>query len=173
MKKTNGQTWPPPPAAVNPLAVHDALLAALVRRPAPRPPTTRTRLAWLLHRKTGLGLGHCRMVVHDFCERHDILSYEGVWALRLSGLLLASSVVIPIRFLAYLAYFWMHAHAAGLAARLALNSKFDHLKNGVLDPWLHFSVALAVIGTAFAWPGLARLRREAEDARRKLTVDDR
>ncbi len=167
---TNGQTWPPPPAVENPLAAHDSFLTALIRRPAPQSPSTRTRLVWLLHRKTGLGLGHCHMVVYDFCQRHDILSYDGIWTLCLVGFLLSSGVVLPIMWIADSVYLWMHDHAGGHAARLALDSKFDHLNNVVLDPWLHFSVVLAVVGSAFAWPGLARLRREAEEARRKLTA---
>jgi hypothetical protein len=170
MKETNGQTWPPPPAVGNPLAAHDAFLAALVLCPSPQFLATRTRLARLLHRRTGLGLRQCRAVVHDFCERHSILPQEGIWARLPLGLAWASLVVVPIWLLALPAYLWMHAHTAGLAARLALDNKFDHLKNSVLDPWLNFSVATAVAAAAFLLPLRARLRREAEDARRKLTV---
>ena len=162
---TNVQSWPPPPAVSDPLAVHDGFLTALLRAPSAQP-LSRMRLYRALVQEKGLDRSHCWLVVRHYCERHDI--FPGVRGPKLGLLFLPSLICLGVAVatpLVMLHLMRLGDAATTVAARRAITG--EAFGTAELFVGILVGVLLAILFVGLA--SLRRARREDAEARAKVT----
>jgi hypothetical protein len=167
MKMNDSQEWPPPPCVPDSLNAHDKFLTNLLRAPANGPPMSRMRLYRALQKQTGMKPGPCWLLVRAYCERQGI--FPSVRGLRLWLLVLPSLTQIGASILLIVSQM--------IFARKLAAAHTRHVRIFILHQELQqdgFFLGLILVALLFslimAFAAARRARRDAEDARQKVSL---
>jgi len=158
-------TWPPPPDTPDPLAAHDGFLTACVLNSSAKQPLARSHLIWKLREEQGVDARQSRAIVNDYCDCHAILPSAvrvELWVRSLVafiGLATVSTVGVLFR-LNEKEYAAATTHAA-VEAVVTKSLNITYAALGAI------AIMFCIVIPFTVWR-VKRLRRNAEDARKKL-----